>query len=69
MPTQRARLSAGRMRTRVRTRVQTRVLTRVRTRVQTRTQTRVQARVRTSGADQRCGQKKRTGLHFWCARP
>ena len=21
------------------------------------------------GADQRCGQKMRTGLHFWCARP
>ena len=20
------------------------------------------------GADQRCGQKMRTGLHFWCAR-
>ena len=20
-------------------------------------------------ADQRCGQKMRTGLHFWCARP
>ena len=48
LPTQRARLSAGRMRTRV--------------------QTRVRTRVRTSDADQRCGQKKRTGLHFWCAR-
>ena len=21
------------------------------------------------GTDQRCGQKMRTGLHFWCARP
>ena len=51
LPTPRARLSAGRVRTRVQTRVQTRVRTRMRTRVRTK----VQARVRTSGADQRCG--------------
>ena len=56
LPTPLARLSAGRMRTRVRTRVQTRA--------RTKAQTRARTKARTSW----CGQKMRTGLHFWCAR-